>query len=375
MPDRPFLSLGTVILGGTFGMDPVGFNTLNAFSGQIVDSATRVEWVDLVRQSGRQRVRIDGGATVLGLSVGPVGLQVGSSMYANFDLSPDLFEAMMFGNAGNNNEQPKALNLAGTDVTAAGFTTAALSFALPLPLTFTAGVLPNEGLAAGITGKYVTGNALLVAVDGGSVFGSNSMTLNFPMVAPADSGYDGILGSGTAADLALSWIAGPWRVGVVAENVYNSFKWDTTRLSFLRGAGYFDQDTSYSDDSTYAFSQAPQALRDQVLSQSFKPAINIGLAFKATERLTLTADIHQQSGGDDVITIGPKNRMGVGVELRLLPFVPLRAGVASVSDGWQAGAGFGLHVLGYELGVSGGLRRRGAANEGGFMIGLVGIGR
>ena len=49
-------------------------------------------------------------------------------------------------------------------------------------------------------------------------------------------------------------------------------------------------------------------------------------------------------------------------------------GGATVTDGWQAGAGFGIHILGYELGVSGSMRRRGAATESGVMIGLFGIG-
>jgi len=46
-----------------------------------------------------------------------------------------------------------------------------------------------------------------------------------------------------------------------------------------------------------------------------------------------------------------------------------------VTDGWQAGAGIGVHVLGFELGVASSIRRVGAARESGVMIGVVGIGR
>ena len=60
--------------------------------------------------------------------------------------------------------------------------------------------------------------------------------------------------------------------------------------------------------------------------------------------------------------------------LELAPTAPV-AGDASITDGWQAGAGVGLRLLGYELGVSTALRHRGVATESGLMIGVVGIGR
>jgi hypothetical protein len=372
MPGRPFISLGLGIIGGTVGMDPVGFGMLNEHSGLVVDSAVRSSWVDLVRTSGRQRARIDGGMTPFAMSVGPIGLQVGVSTYVNMDMSPDMFEAAMFGNAGLNNGQAKALAFTGTGMESAAFGTGAMSFALPLPVNFTAGLLGPENFAIGITGKYVVGS-MAIARDAGSVFGTNSVTYSFPMVVPSDTS-DGIVGVGTGADLSAAWSAGRWKVGVLAENVFNSFKWDTTKLSVQTMSGFFDADTNYSSDTTLAYGQAPVALRERIAAEGFKPAINVGMAFKATEFLTITADLHQQMGGDDAISIGPKNRMGVGAELRILPFIPLRAGVASVTDGWQAAGGFGLRLLGYELGVSGSVRKRGAATESGMMISLFGIG-
>ena len=380
MPGRPAISIGAMIIGGTVGMDPVDFKMLHSFSGVVVDSATKKSWVDLVRTSGRQRARIDGGLTPLALSVGPIGFQMGASTFMNFDVSPDAFEALMFGNAGLNGGQPKSLNLAGTGVETATISAAAVSFALPLPFHFTAGVLGSEHLAIGITGKYVLGNALLIARDGGSVLGASSLAYSFPTIGPkgldSTDTYDPAvgLGTGTGADLSAAWSAGRWRVGALLENVFNSFKWDTTKLAYSTGSGYFDKDTSYSNTGEKPYGQAPAALRSQIAGQKFTPALNIGVAFNATDFLTITADLHQQTGGDNAISIGPKNRMGVGAELRIIPIIRLRGGVASVTDGWQAGAGLGVHLLGLELGVSGSLRRRGAANEAGVMFGLVGIG-
>lgn len=374
MPGRPLFSIGLGIAGGSAGMAPIDLAALHSFSGKVIDSATRVSWIDQVKLAGAQRARVDGGVTPLAFTVGPIGFQYGGTVYTNVDLSPDAWEAVLFGNAGRTGGQPKTLDLTGTSVRVGAMSAGGLSFALPIPINLTNGILSNERAAIGITGKYVMGHGLVIAQDNGSTVGASTILLRFPVITP-DSSYDGILGTGTAADLALAWSGGPWKVGLLAENVFNSFKWDTTKLVFLPGTGTFDVNSSTTDFDQQPYGAAPQALRDIVAAQQFKPAIALGAALKVTPSLTLTADMKTSMGGDDAIVFGPKSRYGVGAEWRVLPFIPLRAGVASVTDGWQAGAGFGLSFLGYELGVSSSIRRRGQASESGLMIGLVGIGR
>jgi hypothetical protein len=251
-----------------------------------------------------------------------------------------------------------------------------LSFALPIPINLTNGIYMDERAAIGITGKYHMGHALAIAQDDGSAITTTDIVLRFPVIAP-DSSYSGKtpLGTGTGADIALAWSGGPWRVGLLAENVFNSFKWDTTQLAFLPGTGTFNVTTQTTDFEQRPYGGAPQALKAVVETQRIKPAIAIGGALKVMPSLTLTADVKTHMGGEEAIVIGPKSRFGLGAEWRVLPFIPLRAGVASVTDGWQAGAGFGLSFLGYELGISSSIRRRGQASESGVMFGLVGIGR
>jgi hypothetical protein len=382
MPGRPFFSIGLGIAGGSAGMDPVDVKALTAFSGVVIDSATRVAWIDKARLSGSQRVKLDGGVTPLAFSLGPIGVQYGASIYTNADLSPDAFEAALFGNAGRTGGQAKALDFTGTNVRVGALSAAGLSFALPIPINLTNGLLANEHAAIGITGKYVMGHALVIAQDEGSSLpaGSTDILLRFPIVAP-DTNYNGNLGNGAAADVAIAWSGGPWRVGVLAENVFSAFKWDTTVMAFFPGTGSFVAGTGgggssgTTDFDQQPYNAAPQELRDIVAAQRFKPAIAIGAAYKPMSSLTLTADMKKYTGGDEAIVFGPKSRFGVGAEWRVLPFIPLRAGIASISDGWQAGAGVGVHVLGYELGVSTSIVRRGQATGSGLMIGLVGIGR
>ncbi|HEU4995229.1 MAG TPA: hypothetical protein VFT29_10415 [Gemmatimonadaceae bacterium] len=378
MPGSPGLSLGLAMAGGTIGLAPVDFTMLHEFSGKVIDSATKASWIDKARASGGQRGRIDGGVTPVALTVGPLGFQVGSSVYTSLNLSPDAVEAVLFGNAGNNGGQPKTLDFTGSHVRAGVFSTAAASFALPLPLRLTAGILPNEHAAIGITGKYVMGSGLWIADDIGSSLGPTDVQLRFGMIAPdtALDDYRKGFGAGTAADLSFAWSGGPWRVGALAENVYNTFKWDTTRLAYRPGTGSFGSNGASSttfDQQPYA--SAPQSLRDIVANQTFKPALSIGAAMNLTGGLTITADMRTQTGGDDAIIIGPKTRMGVGAEWRVLPFLPLRGGVATVTDGWQAGAGVGLRLMGFELGVSTSIRRIGETSQSGVMVGLFGLGR
>ena len=378
MPGRPWFSFGTAIIGGNIGLEPVDISTIHGYKlNPDVDSATKVRWIEMAKVAGGQRIRLDGGVTYLGMSVGPIGLQVGSQMYATMNLSPDAWEAMLFGNAGNNDGQAKTLDLTGTSVRGGAFTTGAASLALPVPINFTMGLLRNEKAAIGITAKYIGGHGVLIADDQGSAFGGTSITLNMPVVLPDSSAEDFLdpIGVGIGADVSFAWQGGPWRVGILAENVFNNFVWDTTRFAFLPGTGAFSADQDTTDFEERPFSQAPQSLKDIIARQAFFPGYSIGIAFKPFNSLTLTADMKSYSGGDDAILFGPRSHTGVGAEWRVLGILPLRGGVASVSDGWIAGGGVGLRLIGYEIALSTSIRRRGQATESGLMFGVVGIGR
>lgn len=386
MPGRPFLSFGLAILGGTAGLAPVDVSTLHKFSGQVIDSATRASWVQMARRDGGQRGQLDGGITPLAFTVGPVGFTVGTSFYTRLNLGPDAWETLLFGNAGNSGGQPKTLDLSGTSVRAAAFTTGALSYAQSIPINFTNGLLRNEHAAVAVTGKYVVGHGLLLAdVTQATLSAANNINVTVPVIfVRTDSlvdvptrraDYKGSAGNGVGADISFAWRGGPWRAGVVAENIVNTFRWDTTMLAYMPGTGTFNKDTSTLDFKQRSFGSAPAELRAKVAAQKFAPAFRAGAAMDLTSSLTLTSDIRFSGGGPDAIAIGPKTMLGVGAEWRVLPFVPLRAGVAAISDGWQGGAGLGLRFLGYELGLSTAVRKRGAALESGVMVGVVGIGR
>jgi hypothetical protein len=378
MPGRPFISFGTAIASGNIGLEPVDISTIHGYKVNAdVDDSTKAQWVEMARLAGGQRIRLDAGATYLGLSVGPLGFQLGSSAYSNVTLSPDAWEAMLFGNAGASGGQPKDLDLTGTSIRAGAFTTGAMSLALPIPFSLSQGIFRNERAAIGITGKYIGGHGVAVADDQGTAFAGQDITLNFPVIMPDSTVEDFLnpLGTGFGADVSLAWSGGPWKIGVLAENVFNTFAWDTSRFVFRPGTGAISATNDTTDFEERPFEQAPQSIKDIIVNQAFKPGFTVGVAFQPIGSLTLTADMKSYTGGDEAIIFGSKSHFGVGAEWRLLGFLPLRGGVASVADGWQAGAGFGLRFMGYELGLSSSVRRRGSATESGLMFGVVGIGR
>src|SRR5207302_5612755 len=178
------------------------------------------------------------------------------------------------------------------------FSAVALSYAHSIPINITNGLLADEHAAIGVTAKYVMGHALFIAQDEGSTFGGNDILLRFPVILP-DSNYNGTLGNGMGADLSAAWSGGPWKVGLLAENVFNAFKWDTTVLAYAPGTGGFNTDTTGTNFDRQSYSAAPKALRDIVAAQAFKPAFTFGAALRVTSGLTLTADMKTTLGGNE----------------------------------------------------------------------------
>ena len=75
---------------------------------------------------------------------------------------------------------------------------------------------------------------------------------------------------------------------MLAENVFNAFKWDTTVLAYAPGTGGFNTDTSGTNFDRQSYSAAPKALRDIVAAQAFKPALTFGAGDAALYRAKRT---------------------------------------------------------------------------------------
>ena len=367
MPGNQSFSLSLLAIDGKAGIKPIDFNRLAEYSGETVPASVREEWMKDVERDGGERGNIGGGLTGLALSLGPIGFQFNTKVAGDLNLAPGGVEALLFGNAGRTGTV-KALDLAGSSFETAVYSTGALSYGMRLP------AVPLSNFAVGATAKYTVGHALVSGIDNGSSIGTSDVNVTFPMVYPDSNNIDaGNLGTGVGLDLGAAWNLPKMRVGVSLQNVINTFKWDTTKFATRSALGAFSSDTNYFDTDSLdrPYNTAPASLREHVAGLKFKPVFAAGVAFDWLPKITVSADIRQQFG--DGIEPGPESMIGAGAEVRWSPFIPVRGGVQLLSGGIGFSGGFGIHLLGYEAGIAGFVRKLDGGSDSGFTLNLISI--
>jgi F plasmid transfer operon protein TraF len=376
MPGNPGFSFTLGAVDGSAGIRPIDLSAIGPYAKKcdasspncnFVPASVREQWMVQVAADSGQKGAVGGGITELGLSLGSLAFQANTKVATDMNLAPDAVEALLFGNAGRTGTVKK-LNLAGSRMQAAAYSTGAVSYALPL-----AKLVPLANFAVGVTAKYTIGHGILLGQDNGSSLDTSSISLNFPAILSNPDSISKGSGSGMGFDLGAAWSLPGLRVGVTVQNLVNTFKWDTTKLVVRDETGKFDQTGgSFSKDTVNKpFSSAPQALRDRITALKFKPVMAAGVAFDLLPMMTVSADVRQQAG--DGIEVGPKSLVAAGIEYRIIPFVPLRAGASVMTGGYGVSGGVGLHFLGFEMGVAGFLRKRDGGTESGGTLNVISI--
>jgi hypothetical protein len=370
MPGNPGFSFTLLGIDGQAGIKPIDLDKVSQYSGKYVPYSVRQQWLADVTTQGGQSGGVGGGLTELGLSLGPIAFQFNTKLSTDLNLAPDAVEAVLFGNTGTDsaNHQVKTLNLANSSFQTAVYSTGALSYGMRLPM------VPLADFAVGITAKYTVGHALLLGQDAGSAIDPNAISVNFPYVLPDSNSLEsGNAGSGVGIDLGASWKIPGFRFGVSAKNLVNTFKWDTTKMATRSAVGLFNSSGSdfQADSVDKPYGTAPAPLRARVAGLKFKPSVSAGMSFDWLPRITLSADIRQQVG--DGIEVGPKSTIAAGAELRLIPLIPLRGGVALMDGGIGLSGGFGLHLFGFEAGVAGFVRKVDGGTASGGTLNLISI--
>jgi len=352
MPENPFFSFS---LGGrgAAGTDPISFGDVAKYSGITVPQAVLASWLSRVQQQGGQSLEANGAGS-FALSVGSFGFQLATNAYERGKLSPDAVEVLLYGNAGATGT-PRTMSLKGSRTEAAVTTTAAASFGHGVDI----GIGPlTQHLAIGATVKYIVGNALLIGEDAGSQIQANPLALDvqFPIIQ-SDTSLTGMpqRGHGIGFDVGAAWESGPLALGASIQNLVNTFKWNVSEMYFRPGGALFTTSgTRQTSFGAIAMTAVPDSLRAraaalgaEVDAMRFKPMLNVGASFKLLPFLTTTADVRQELG--DGMHLGERTHVGAGAELRLIPFLPLRAGLAAITGGYVASAGAGLEVAFFHL--------------------------
>ena len=348
MPDNPFVSFAFAGRGAA-GTDPISLSDLSKYSGVTVPNAVLASWLSRVQAQGGQKVDAEGAGS-FALSVGPIAFQLATSAYERGKLSPDAVEVLLYGNAGASGT-PRSMSLKGSRTEGAVMTTAAASFGQSVDFGL-------GHLAIGATAKYIVGNALLLGEDAGSQLDANPLALNvqFPIIQ-SDTSLDGMpqRGHGVGLDVGAAWTFGPFAAGATIQNLINTFRWDVGQMYFRPGGAIFN--TSGARQTNFdaiGMSQLPDSLRaraaalsSEVEAMRFTPSLNLGASMKVLPFLTAMADVRQNLG--DGMRVAERTHVGAGAELRLIPFLPLRAGLSLISGGYVASAGAGLEVAFFHL--------------------------
>jgi hypothetical protein len=351
--------------GGNGGSGPIGAKDLKPYSGDSIPFATRVDWLARIRAAGGQNFGGGLDLTLLSMNIKSVGLSYSIAARASGNLPPDAAELLLFGNYGYANAvRPYTLQGARADVTAIG--TAAFAFAKELNVRF--GGANDQHFAIGLTAKYHMGHALGTVVDGGSIVASSpAVNVDVRLRAIAsdtgskpDNGFP-MKGNGMGLDLGAAWQGGRLKVGVAVRDVVNTFKWSAddmyTRYTTVRYTNGVQQTidgtwTKVSALSPAAKDSVTQALNPLVIN----PSLAVGFAYELPARFTLSGDYQQRFG--EGINLTPKSRYGVGLQWKIIPFLPLRAGYANTPDATFVTGGVGLDFGLVRLDVAGGVNTK-----------------
>jgi len=365
MLDNPGFSLALVPVQIRLGVAPLTLTDILDVEGEVVPVATKTDWLNRITEAGGLNTRAGFDVTPLALTAGRVGFQVSTVGQASANLSPDALELVLFGNAGLNGTA-RDLTLAGTRVDGWAATTAAVSFGTPV------GSVIGQNFAVGMTVKYTVGHVMALARDSGSIIRSSPVELDvsFPSIGSGDD-LEADNGTGLGLDVGGAWENDKWAFGVAIQNVFNTFEWDLDGFIYRSGEAMVNDTLTALDDFDLEqpITNAPTALTEEALGQSFKPVFAVGAAYRATGKLTLMADARQDTG-DALVTV-EKSHLGVGLEFRPLGMLPLRGGISRVSGGGtQFSAGLGL-ILG-PLNLSAGILTE-AGSKGEYAVGTFAL--
>ena len=319
------------------GLNALKLNDINEYEGLPVPLATKEAWLTSVIAEGGLTARVGAAATAFALTAGPIGFQISTVVEVNATIAPDAFELATFGNAGRTGAA-RDMTLEGTSAQGWAATTGAFSFGMPLP------AVQGGDLSIGATLKYTVGHALLTGRDDGSTITADPIGLNLSLPSIAPDSLTPNNGTGLGLDIGLGWENETWVVSASVQNVFNSFQWKLDDFAYRAGVLIVDGSSVSDDFDAQPATAAPTALQTEVLAQRFEPVLNLGIAYRASEKLAVTADFRKDNG--EALVLGAGSHVGIGVEFRALSFLPLRAGFSRISGGAvHLAGGFGL-VLG-----------------------------
>lgn len=380
MPDNPGWSFSVIPLATTVGLGPLTPADLADYEGQLIPRQTRIDWLNLIAEEGGEKGSLGVDVTYAAFSIGRFAFSATSSARGRVNMAPDAVELIFFGNAGRDpGNVPGDYTLEGSAFDVAGTTTFAASMAIPVSVTL--GPLPDQHFAVGATLKYTMGNFLVMGRETQSSVQSDplSVDIRFPVVhtpfpddSVADRSWGDVLnnGAGVGLDVGAAWQGGIFSAGLVVKNLFNTFEWDLDDLEYREGEALWNADTARTSFQEVSVATAPPEVIDRLETlYEFSPMLAAGAAARVLPNLTVTGDIRHSL--EENLSVGPRSHVGIGAELTVLPVLPLRAGLAVISGGYQLSGGLGLRLGPVQLAASGALQDTDVGGDGVYAFGLT----
>ena len=365
MPGTAGFSIAVLPTIGIAGLDPVTLSDIAEYDDTIIPADVKQQWLDDIIAEGGQHGSGGAGVTYLAVNVGRFGFQVGTNAATRANIGPGVARLLLYGNV--DGDSAIDIEARGSELDLGVTSTAAFSFAQPVTLTL--GPLPDQRFAIGGTLKYVVGHALVSGFDAGTSASSEPLGVEmvFPTImsmAPDSVVFDGDTiaateesswnkGSGFGIDVGASWHAGIFSAGVSIQNLINTFAWNEDDLWYSPGEVLFDGDTTVTNLDARPLTEAPPEVRRRLDELAYPPSVAVAGAVHLP-MVTVTGEVRHLAG--ESITLESGTHVGVGAEFRPVGFLPIRAGVASISGGFNLAAGIGIELGVFNMNVAGSRR-------------------
>lgn len=349
MPGSGF-SLSVLPMTFREALGPVALKDLNEVAGEVISSSVKEAWLARILEADGESGTAGGEITALAFTAGHFGFQMSTLLAADVELSPEVMEVVLYGNAGRTGT-PANISFSGSSADAYAVTTLGASYGFPIKTA-------KGSMALGATLKYSVGHALAVGREKGGSLQSDpiKVNVNFPILVSGGDDYDaGNGGSGVGVDVGFQMQRDQLRLGAAVQNLFNTFAWDEAMLEYRPGTATLQQGDNTTDFDPQSYAAAPADIKTAVDDLKFDPALAVGMAYDVKPDLTVSADARARFG--DGMGLGPKTQFGAGAEYRGIDVLHLRGGLAAVTGGFQFGGGASLILGPVNLSFAGALLR------------------
>lgn len=369
MPDNPAFSLVFLPVRARALVSPIGPSDLAMYDGERIPANTKEEWLQKIIDNGGESGTFAVDTREIAISISHLAFSLSTSVRGRVNMSPTFAELFLFGNAGRTGNA-EDFTFGGTELDLAATSTAALSLGLPFNLSL--GPLPDQHFAVGATVKYTVGHYFITSAGNSGSLSTSPLGIDlmFPFAVADTTGDFPDHGNGVGVDVGAAWNSGIFSAGAMIQNLINTFEWNIEDAVYYSGNVVWTADTAYTEFEEGApFEQAPDEIRKHVEEQfQFDPVLRAGAAIQLLPFLTLTGDIRHRLG--ESLQVGTRNHVGVGARLTIIPFLPLRAGLATISGGYLVAGGASLNLGPIDLNAAVSYREEDLGSGAGFAVGL-----